>query len=117
MPKNTASYFVAQCLRSSILQEQIIVSFADTEQGHKGTIYQALNFIYAGQTRPTSEYSIKGSQRHNTTISKGKTVKELKIEHGEDFSYKKRSIKHRYVYFRNNQLKSKLLLKKQTYPK
>lgn len=48
MPRNTESWFVARCLAQ--LPPLIVVSYADTIQGHMGYIYRALNFHYAGWT-------------------------------------------------------------------
>lgn len=48
MPKNTESWFVSRAL--TLLGPHIVVSFADTRQGHHGGIYRALNFHYAGWT-------------------------------------------------------------------
>lgn len=56
-PRNTESYFVARALR--MLPPLLVVSYADTAWGHVGTIYQALNFNYAGWTdmeRKTPRY-------------------------------------------------------------
>lgn len=57
MPKNTESWFVARALR--MLPSAIVVSYADTAQGHLGYIYRALSFRYAGWTdmeRKTPRY-------------------------------------------------------------
>lgn len=48
MPRNTESWFVSRCLAA--LPPYIVVSYADTAQGHLGYIYRALNFKYAGWT-------------------------------------------------------------------
>ena len=37
---------------------RLIVSFADPFQGHNGTIYQAMNWIYAGQSSNSKMYKI-----------------------------------------------------------
>jgi hypothetical protein len=47
-PRNTESWFVSRCLKQ--LPPLIVVSYADTTQGHLGYIYRALNFKYAGWT-------------------------------------------------------------------
>jgi hypothetical protein len=47
-PTNTESWFVSRCLRA--LPPRIVVSYADTTQGHMGYVYRALNFRYAGWT-------------------------------------------------------------------
>lgn len=48
MPKNTETYFLSRALR--LLPPYIVVSYADTLQGHIGVMYRAANFNYAGWT-------------------------------------------------------------------
>ena len=47
LPKNTLSYFVSKCIQL-LPNKLILVSYADTSQGHNGYIYQATNWIYTG---------------------------------------------------------------------
>lgn len=57
MPGNTESWFVSRTLHE--LDQRMVVSYADTVQGHVGIIYRALNFHYAGWTdmeRRTARY-------------------------------------------------------------
>lgn len=51
---------------------RIVVSFADPSQGHHGGIYQAGNWIYAGQGNSEKFYMINGKLTHPRSIgSKG----------------------------------------------
>ena len=64
MPKNTASQFVASALRQ--LAPLVVFSYADTTQGHYGTVYRAMNFNYAGWTdedrkTPRYDYIVPGA--------------------------------------------------------
>ena len=45
-PKNTESFFISQCLKRAC--REIIVSFAQIDAGHVGTVYQATNWYYTG---------------------------------------------------------------------
>ena len=48
---------------------RLIVSFADTEQGHLGIIYQASNWIYAGTTKAGRVgFVVDGKKIHTRTI-------------------------------------------------
>lgn len=47
-PRNTESWFVSRCLQQ--LPPHIVVSYADTNEGHAGFIYRALSWHYAGWT-------------------------------------------------------------------
>lgn len=48
MGKNTESWFVSRCLR--LLPPFVVVSYADTAWQHRGYIYRALNWHFAGIT-------------------------------------------------------------------
>ena len=48
MPRNTETWFLARAL--ALLPPLIVVSYADTKQGHMGIVYRAANFFYAGWT-------------------------------------------------------------------
>lgn len=66
-PKNTASWFMAKCLKQ-IKQDgkyASIISYADPEQGHEGTIYRASNFHYLGtQKKKGQAIKLKGKIVH-----------------------------------------------------
>ena len=71
-PKNTESFFVSRCLK--MLGPQVVVSYADTKEGHEGIIYRALNFHYAGWTEMDQKssrktYQFKGGNAHPRHIS------------------------------------------------
>ena len=47
---------------------RLIVSFADTSQGHHGGIYQAGNWVYSGQGAAAKFYMIRGKLTHPRTL-------------------------------------------------
>jgi hypothetical protein len=49
-PKNTASFVVSKSLKMLPKQVGLVVSFADSGQGHAGYVYQSLNFYYCGMS-------------------------------------------------------------------
>lgn len=51
--KNAASYIISKSLK---LLGKDVISFADTTQGHDGTIYKASNFIKVGETSQSYYY-------------------------------------------------------------
>ena len=55
LPKNALSYFVASCLKS-LERPHCIVSYADSNSGHHGYIYQATNWHYTGMTAVAQIY-------------------------------------------------------------
>lgn len=115
VPKNGESYLVGNTLK--MLDKEIIVSFADTSQGHVGYVYQASNFLYTGLSAKFYDYVVKGKEHlHRSTYAYGLTVAELKKKYGEDNVYRvERSRKHRYIYFNANKKRKKELLKALNY--
>jgi len=88
---------------------RLIVSFADPDQGHTGTIYQATNWFYIGKTIPAKEYIINGKKIHGRTFrSMGKPKNAI-----ESMG----SSKHRYVYPIDKSLLSLCKSLSKPYPK
>jgi hypothetical protein len=84
---NITSGFLSRCL--NMMSNYIVISYADTEQGHIGKIYQACNFIFTGTTK----------QRTDIGLNDGKHCR----HYDKNIDYKinrvNRSQKHRYIYF------------------
>lgn len=55
-PKNAASYVVSRSLKMLPKEVSLVVSFADSGQGHAGYVYQALNFFYCGMSSEGIRY-------------------------------------------------------------
>jgi hypothetical protein len=119
--KNQASFLVANSIKQ-LPKPSIVVSFADSFQGHVGYVYQATNFIYTGLTAKFMEWAVKGQEhKHSRTFSNG-SIKDFKEKHGDNFYYKERPRKHRYIYFHGNKTEKKqmnklLKYKTEQYPK
>lgn len=104
MPRNTASYFVGEVLKSLKSQNIVIVSYADSGMNHHGYVYQATNFLYTGMTKErTDKYVEEGKHsRHYKDVGNEKRVV--------------RSAKYRYVYFCCDKREKKRLMKCLKYP-
>jgi hypothetical protein len=115
VPKNGESYLVAGSMKQ--LDREIIVSFADTSQGHVGYIYQAANFIYTGLSAKFKDPKVKGLEnQHHATYANGLTNQQVIDKFGADKVYfVERPRKHRYIYFNCNKKRKKELLKKLRY--
>lgn len=94
---------------------KLIVSFADSEQGHHGGIYQATNWIYNGKTTPADEYLYKGKRWHGRAFRKS---------HGSHLKYIDKGLiivngssKHRYLMPLDKEDKIKLQSLSKPYPK
>jgi hypothetical protein len=126
--KNLASMIVGRSL-AMLPRPSIVVSYADTGQGHVGFVYQATNFLYTGLSAAFKDPMVKGMEhKHHTTIGDEGRGHESRVEflrekYGADnVYYIERDRKHRYVYFCASKTDSKKLLKAlkykvESYPK
>jgi hypothetical protein len=114
-PKNTESYLIGNTLK--LLDKEIIVSFAEIQQGHNGTVYQAANFIYCGLSSKFKDPKVKGLEhQHHATYANRMTMQQVKDKYGEEnVYYVERPRKHRYVFFNAKGQRKKVLLSKLKY--
>ena len=113
--KNQSSFLIANSIKL-LPKPSIVVSYADTEQGHVGYVYQATNFLYTGLSANRVDWTIKGQEhKHSKTISDGMSLDAMKEKYGDDFYYVQRSRKHRYIYFHGTKTDKKILLSKLNY--
>jgi len=88
--KNIGSAFVSATLRRMRhCGGIIVVSYADTGMNHIGYIYQACNFYYTGATK----------ERTDICTEDGKHSRHYDKNQDYNSNRKKRTSKHRYVYF------------------
>ena len=118
--KNQASFLVSNSIKL-LPKPSIIVSYADTDKGHVGYVYQATNFLYTGLSAKRLDWQIKGYEDKHARHM-GKSLAQIKQDHGDDFYYTERSRKHRYIYFHADKKDKKLLknllnYKTEPYPK
>lgn len=111
--KNGESFLIGNTLR--LVNKEIIVSFAEIQQGHVGIVYQATNWIYTGLSAKRTNWTVDGIDKHCQTIADKYTSKQLKALYGNKFKLVDRPRKHRYVYFNCNKRRKKELLKKLRY--
>ena len=103
LKKNILSYFVSQSLK--ILNNIILVSYADTLHNHNGYIYQATNWIYTGLTKERTDIG-SSNNKHSRHYDKSIDYKTNR---------KFRSSKHRYIYIIASKKRRKKLLKELNY--
>ncbi len=66
--RNAASILVGRSLQM-LEQPNAVVSYADTEWGHAGVIYQATNWLYTGATKSHDHaYLVDGKRTHPMTL-------------------------------------------------
>jgi hypothetical protein len=107
--KAEASRLIAGSLRM-LPKPSIVVSFADTSKNHTGIVYQATNFIYTGLSAKRTEWAVRGKEHlHSKTLSGMGNLEELKRKFGDDFYYRDRPRKHRYIYFVGDKKQTKAM--------
>ena len=69
-PRNAESFFIARTLRwlKRNTDIEIVLSYADTNYGHEGTIYKASNFELVGQTSSGVVLMVDGKKYHDRTL-------------------------------------------------
>ena len=87
LEKNVLSYFVGQVLK--MLNNVILISYADTYQNHHGYIYQATNWLYTGATKERTDIGGEDNT-HSRHYDKN-------LDYSKNRKF--RSSKHRYIYF------------------
>jgi len=113
-PKNTESFLIGNTIGK--VNKEIIVSYAEIQQGHLGIVYQATNWIYTGLSAKRTNWTIEGINKHCQTIADKYTAVEIRAKYGNKFSLVDRPRKHRYVYFNCKSKRKKELLGKLKYP-
>ena len=113
---NMASMLVGRSLQM-LPKPLIVVSYADTKQGHVGYVYQATNFIYTGLSAKRTDWKIKGMEHlHGATIadmSRGQENRAnwMREKFGNDFYLEDRSRKHRYIFLLGSKTEKKAMSK------
>jgi hypothetical protein len=123
-PHNTESWFISRALRGLKKYKpkyNAVISFADTTEGHTGTIYQATNAIYYGMTGESTFYrdqegNLRAPRQSGVNITKSMAEKRGWVP-------EKRKSKHRYLFlisgnrYSKKDLKSMLCIESKNYPK
>ena len=113
LPRNALSFFVSQSLKM-LPTPMVVISYADSGQGHHGYIYQATNWIYTGMSAPHTDYLPEGQEGlhvrslYNAGFSiKTTNLKIVKVE---------RSQKYRYFQFLGDKRQKRKMLSDLKFP-
>lgn len=118
--KNEASMLIAGSLKQ-LPKGKIIISFADTSQGHQGVVYQAANFIYCGLSAKRTDWKIRGKEHlHGQTVADefrgtANRAEAMRMKYGDDFYLEPRPRKHRYIYIVGSKSYKRQVLKELKY--
>jgi hypothetical protein len=122
--KSAVSKIVAiaiKMLKKEMTGLRLIVSFADPEHGHNGTIYQAGNWIYAGDSQSSEEYIINGKRWHGRAFRASKpshlTTKQAAALMDPNYQVVMGSSKYRYLMPLDNAMKKQVEPLRKPYPK
>jgi hypothetical protein len=112
--KNIESFMIGKSIRyikENHKEIDCLISFADPEQGHAGTIYQATNWIYCGLSDIPGgyQYKFKDKWEHmrSTGARLGTRDHSIILEMYPNIEYRKGIRKHRYIYLLPNDKKHK----------
>ena len=112
-PKNTESYFIGQTLNwlKKNTKYRVIISFADTAQGHEGIIYKATNFIYKGVTKGAKALMVDGERFHQRMLTKkcpkGDEIRGRIKNKDKNIWTEELPPKHIYVYYLDKKIKKR----------
>lgn len=119
---STAVAMALKALRKEAPWVDIVVSYADLDQGHQGIIYQATNWLYIGKKNEGTRgaFIVFGKKMHPKSVhSRGWKqsllwLKENVDENADEFITKG---KHKYVYPMNKKIRKRLMIMVEEYPK
>ena len=114
-PKNTESYFISQTLKwiKQNTKIEVVVSFADMNQGHTGVIYKASNFKYLGMTNGGRILMVDGKEYHSRSLNQkekpySRALKRRYKSGDENIFFRKVPGKHIFVRYLNKKIDKKM---------
>lgn len=102
---------------------KMVFSFADQNQSHLGTIYQATNWLYVGEGGDMRIIYINGKQVHNKTLNEECKRNNLILSEESwkklhpDIIIKEAKPKYKYLFFFDKKMKKKYQYLALPYPK
>ena len=110
-----------QFLKRNSPELRLIVSFADPQYGHHGGVYQAGNWIFAGNTASGKEYWHNGKRLHSRQVSeKGWNIQQgvkRKTVRPSECKIVSTAGKHRYLMPLDAEMRAKIEPLAKPYPK
>lgn len=113
--RNAASYLVGRSLKM-LPSPCAVVSYADTERGHAGIIYQATNWLYTGATvSHDHSYLIDGERVHPMTLRDRGISNPKEWARSNGIKTVPPMEKHRYFYLVGNRKDRRAMMEKLKY--
>lgn len=118
---STAVAMTLKALHHEAPWVDMVVSYADMDQGHMGTLYQATNWIYTGLTNANTRgaFIVHGKKMHPKSVhSHGWKQSLLWLRENVDPEAEEfiTQGKHKYVYPMNKAMRKRLQVLAQDYP-
>lgn len=110
----------ARCIRLLRAENpglRLIVSFADPAHGHHGGIYQAMNWVYAGESASSWEWFHEGRWKHNREVTSGAFGKGSAVQDYKSLPRRLPPPKYRYLYPLDDAMRKQIEPLRQPYPK
>ena len=107
-------------LRRQSPRLRLIVSYADPEHGHVGTLYQACGWLYIGRTNRESLIRLNGRLLHPRTVTsryRTRSIDWLRMHVSADAAHVRTAPKFRYVLPLDAAMRAQLAPRVQPYPK
>lgn len=115
--KNAASFLVGHSLQM-LDSPCAVVSYADTEYGHAGIVYQATNWLYTGATTSHDKaYLVEGKRVHPITLRDQYGVTDpMRWSRENNIAIVRPRPKHRYFFLVGSRRQVRLMRSKLRYP-
>ena len=122
LPGNSESRALGMVVRALRKHTSLkfLVTYADPDQGHVGTIYQASNWFYIGLSEAPPQYDFgDGKIHHSRSLSHAYGTHSLRhfARYGVDVKVVPQSSKYRYLYLLDQTWRSRVRAPFLPYPK
>lgn len=119
-PVSKVVSIAVRMLKKQSIGVKLIVSYADPKEKHHGGIYQAMNWVYVGSSRPQRGVLVAGAFLHKRSASArwGTASPEaIRRKTGLNVEYGPVEWKHTYLYPLDAEMRARILPLAKPYPK
>lgn len=114
--KNARSFLISKSLNMLSVKPSAVISYADSNQGHVGIVYQATNWIYTGAPVACGKnVIIDGKLYHPQTLADMGIKKQHKWAKEMGYEMVPQKPKHRYFYLLGSKREKRNMLKRLNY--
>jgi hypothetical protein len=116
-PVSRIAAIALRMMRASQPGLRLVVSYADPEQSHRGGIYQAMNWVYAGRSAPSTQYFYENRWQHSREIRSGAFGQTRKVADYSNLPTRSAKGKHKYLYPLDDEMRKRIQPLAMPYPK